>query len=73
MSQNNCFIGFCEKRNASVQQAVWRERRCSPQKPLCNFAGFAPARTSVSRLPRQAAATLSASGGQRSGNKAKKI
>jgi len=49
-----------------VQRAVWRERRCSPQKPLCNFAGFAPAQAVVSRLPRQAATTLSVILGQRS-------
>ena len=40
--------------------AVWHERRCSPQKPLCDFAGFSPARASVSRLPRQAATTKDA-------------
>jgi len=34
----------------------------APQKPLCNFAGFSPARASVSRFPRQAATTLKAYG-----------
>jgi len=48
-------------RKTCIQRAVWRERRCSPQKPLRNFAGFAPARASVSRLPRQAATTLGVS------------
>ena len=49
------------QKETSAQQAVWHERRCSPQKPLYNFAGFSPARAAVSRLPRQAATTLYAS------------
>jgi len=53
-------VGIKQKIGGS-QQAVWRERRCSPQKPLCNFAGFAPARASVNRLPHQATKTLAAS------------
>ena len=44
-----------------------------PQKLLCEFAGFAPARTFVSPRLHKAASTLGASGRQRSGQRPEKL
>jgi hypothetical protein len=56
-----------ERKMPSLNAAVWRNGGSIPQKVQCEFGSLPPAGSSVNPRLREAAGTLSASGGQRAG------